>query len=105
MLKIQDMTNLVNRLITIDSDMSVTKLAVILEVYNAGQTTPSKVADSLNLTLATASRHLSYWSAWNRQKRTGKGAIEYTEDMMDRRVSYVSCTDAGKKLVKMILGE
>mgnify|MGYP000181838363 FL=1 len=105
MLKIQDMTNLVNRLITIDSDMSVTKLAVILEVYNAGQTTPSKVADSLNLTLATASRHLSYWSAWNRQKRTGKGAIEYTEDMMDRRVRYVSCTDAGKKLVKMILGE
>ncbi len=103
MLKIQDMTNLVNRLITIDSDMSVTKLAVILEVYNAGQTTPSKVADSLNLTLATASRHLSYWSAWNRQKRTGKGAIEYTEDMMDRRVRYVSCTDAGKTLVKMIL--
>ena len=105
MLKIQDMTNLVNRLITIDSDMSVTKLAVILEVYNAGQTTPSKVADSLNLTLATASRHLSYWSAWNRQKRTGKGAIEYTEDMMDRRIQYVSCTDSGKKLVKMILGE
>jgi len=105
MLKIQDMTNLVNRLITIDSDMSVTKLAVILEVYNAGQTTPSKVADSLNLTLATASRHLSYWSAWNRQKRTGKGAIEYTEDMMDRRIRYVSCTDSGKKLVKMILGE
>tara|TARA_R110000851_G_scaffold135853_3_gene271454 strand:- start:1237 stop:1536 length:300 start_codon:yes stop_codon:yes gene_type:complete len=99
------MTNLVNRLITIDSDMSVTKLAVILEVYNAGQTTPSKVADSLNLTLATASRHLSYWSAWNRQKRTGKGAIEYTEDMMDRRIRYVSCTDSGKKLVKMILGE
>ena len=83
MLKIHDMTNLVNRLITIDSDMSVTKLAVILEVYNAGQTTPSKVADGLNLTLATASRHLSYWSAWNRQKRTGKGAIEYTEDLMD----------------------
>jgi DNA-binding MarR family transcriptional regulator len=105
MLKIQDMTNLVNRLIAIDSDMSVTKLAVILEVYNAGQTTPSKVADSLNLTLATASRHLSYWSAWNRQKRTGKGAIEYTEDMMDRRIRYVSCTDSGKKLVKMILGE
>ena len=105
MLKIQDMTNLVNRLITIDSDMSVTKLAVILEVYNAGQTTPSKVADGLNLTLATASRHLSYWSAWNRQKRTGKGAIEYTEDMMDRRIRYVSCTDSGKKLVKMILGE
>ena len=105
MLKIHDMTNLVNRLITIDSDMSVTKLAVILEVYNAGQTTPSKVADSLNLTLATASRHLSYWSAWNRQKRTGKGAIEYTEDMMDRRVRYVSCTDADKRLVKMILGE
>lgn len=105
MVKIQDMTNLVNRLITIDSDMSVTKLAVILEVYNAGQTTPSKVADSLNLTLATSSRHLSYWSAWNRQKRTGKGAIEYTEDVMDRRVRYVSCTDAGKRLVKMILGE
>lgn len=96
------LTNLANSLITVDPDLSVTKLAVLLEVYNAGQTTPSKVAGELHLTLATASRHLAYWSSWNRQRKVGKGAIEYTEDKMDRRVRYVSCTDLGKKLVKSL---
>lgn len=96
-------TKLVNRLITVDPDLTVTKLAVLLEVYNAGQSTPSKVADELHLTLATASRHLAYWSDWNRHRRVGKGAIEYTEDRMDRRIRYVSCTDAGKKLVKSLM--
>ena len=99
------LTKLVNRLITIDPDLTVTKLAVLLEVYNAGQTTPSKVSDGLHITLATASRHLAYWSDWNRQRRVGKGAIEYTEDRMDRRIRYVSCTDQGKKLVKSITEE
>lgn len=99
------LTKLVNRLITIDPDLTVTKLAVLLEVYNAGQTTPSKVSDQLHITLATASRHLAYWSDWNRQRRVGKGAIEYTEDRMDRRIRYVSCTDQGKKLVKSITEE
>ena len=99
------LTKLVNRLITIDPDLTVTKLAVLLEVYNAGQTTPSKVSDELHITLATASRHLAYWSDWNRQRRVGKGAIEYTEDRMDRRIRYVSCTDQGKKLVKSITEE
>jgi DNA-binding MarR family transcriptional regulator len=99
------MTKLVNRLITVDPDLSVTKLAVLLEVYNAGQTTPSKLADELHLTLATASRHLAYWSAWNRQRKVGKGAIEYNEDRMDRRIRYVSCTDSGKKLVKSLVEE
>ena len=97
------LTKLVNRLITIDPDLTVTKLAVLLEVYNAGQTTPSKVSDELHITLATASRHLAYWSDWNRQRRVGKGAIEYSEDRMDRRIRYVSCTDQGKKLVKSIV--
>ncbi len=97
------MTKLVNRLITVDPDLSVTKLAVLLEVYNAGQTTPSKLADELHLTLATASRHLAYWSDWNRQRKVGKGAIEYNEDRMDRRIRYVSCTDSGKKLVKSLM--
>lgn len=100
-----NLTKLVNRLITIDPDLTVTKLAVLLEVYNAGQTTPSKVSDQLHITLATASRHLAYWSDWNRQRRVGKGAIEYTEDRMDRRIRYVSCTDQGKKLVKSITEE
>ena len=99
------LTKLVNRLITIDPDLTVTKLAVLLEVYNAGQTTPSKVSDELHITLATASRHLAYWSGWNRQRRVGKGAIEYNEDRMDRRIRYVSCTDQGKKLVKSIMEE
>ena len=99
------LTKLVNRLITVDPDLTVTKLAVLLEVYNAGQTTPSKVSDELHITLATASRHLAYWSDWNRQRRVGKGAIEYTEDRMDRRIRYVSCTDQGKKLVKSITEE
>jgi len=105
MTNILKMTKLVNRLITVDPDLSVTKLAVLLEVYNAGQTTPSKLADELHLTLATASRHLAYWSDWNRQRKVGKGAIEYTEDRMDRRIRYVSCTDSGKKLVKSLLEE
>lgn len=96
------LTRLINKLITVDPDLSVTKLAVLLEVYNAGQSTPSKVADELHLTLATASRHLAYWSSWNRQRKVGKGAIEYSEDRMDRRIRYVSCTDAGKKLVKSL---
>lgn len=99
------MTKLVNRLITVDPDLSVTKLAVLLEVYNAGQTTPSKLADVLHLTLATASRHLAYWSDWNRQRKVGKGAIEYNEDRMDRRIRYVSCTDSGKKLIKSLVEE
>jgi DNA-binding MarR family transcriptional regulator len=98
-------TNLINRLIAVDADMSVTKFAVLLEVYNAGQTTPTKLADSLLLSLATASRHVAYWSSWTRQRRKGQGAVEYTEDPMDRRLRYVSCTTAGKQLIESIIKE
>ena len=102
MKSVAKITNLINQMITVDPDMSVTKIAVLLEIYNKVQTTPTKLAEDMNLTLATASRHIAYWSDWNRQRKEGKGAIEYSEDRMDRRIRYISCTLMGKQLVESL---
>ena len=102
MKSVAKITNLINQMITVDPDMSVTKIAVLFAIYNAGQTTPTKVSVSMHLTLATASRHIAYWSGWNRQRKEGKGAVEYSEDKMDRRIRYISCTPAGKQLVESL---
>lgn len=101
-MNIQSIEKILSRLMAIDTDMSVGRAAVLIDVATRSHTTPSEVADRLSMTLATASRHLAYWSDRDRHRKDGKGLIEYFEDKFDRRVRYVRLTPQGKLVIKTI---
>lgn len=104
-MNINESQKLLARLMMLDSDMSVSRASVFLDIASHGQTTPTEVATRLNMTGATASRHIAFWSHRDRHRQEGKGLVEYLEDPMDRRLRYVRLTAQGKNTIKVLFEE
>lgn len=101
-MKVEEIQNLFLRLAVVDVDMSIGRIAVFMDVASVPETTPSEIANRLNLTLATTSRHLAYWSNRDRHRKDGKGFVEYFEDLMDRRLRLVRLTPQGRIFLKSL---
>ncbi len=79
----------------VDPEVNVNLVLIFLEVARRGVCNQKDVEVVLNLTNATASRGVSWWSDAKRPNIPGMGFIARGEDPTDRRYKLLRLTSAG----------
>lgn len=89
----------------ISPELNVTTILIFLFVAQRGTCTQKDVEVALNLTNATASRGVSYWTDFKKYDVEGVGFIDRIVNPRDKRYRLLTLTKAGKQFYEKIKSE
>lgn len=86
-------------------DVQLQTLRVFLFVATRGECTQKDVEQGLNMTGASVSRNISYWTTRRFDKAQGMGFIERSEDDEDRRLKKLILSRSGQAFYNKLKGK
>lgn len=87
----------------IDPEMQLATMLTFLYIARRGVCIQQDIERELGLSNASASRNVSYWTAFKAYKKPGVGFVERTEDPKDRRQRLLRLTKEGKEFYEKLM--
>ena len=86
----------------IDPGLSIQTMRVFLFIAQKGECSLVEIEQGLNMTNASTSRNVSYWTERRFDRKPGKNMVERLIDDYDQRYKIVRLNDAGKQFYEKI---
>lgn len=86
-------------------DCQIVTLLVFFFIAERGTCTQKDVEEGLDLTNASTSRNVSYWTERRFDRERGMGYVERVPDEFDRRLRNLSLTEEGKRFYRKLVAE
>lgn len=101
--KLKEIQNFLTAVRLAEGDMSLQRLATLIEVALHGQIDQSALVKSAQLSRGAASKNIASWSRLTALKDRGPGYLKSDLDPMNLKLRIISLTPAGETMLTGIL--
>lgn len=98
-----ELQNAIHTFRTMEGDMSIRRLEVLLFVYRRKETTTQEIIKRLDMIPSSVTKIVQSWSALTPDKKPGPKYLTTEADPMNLSTKVVRITPRGKKAVELLL--